>query len=354
MISVLVADDSIFIRKRISRILESDRRISVVGTASNGAEAIEKVKELQPDVITLDVEMPVLNGLEALDQIVKEYSTPVIMLSALTKQGAEVTLKALELGAFDFIPKPATTNEDDLLNFSRDLILKIRSAAVSRLGIVNIKPSMAPNEYKNVNKTPKKRILIDKSKIAVAIGISTGGPRTLLDVIPKIPKGFPGSIFIAQHMPEGFTASLAERLNSISALEVREAKNGDVIKPSVCYIAPGGRHMKVQHMSLSKGTMIKVTDEPVTALYKPSADVLMTSVAEVYGGGAIGIVMTGMGRDGTKGMHEIKQHGGTTISEDKSTCIVYGMPKSVEEAGLSDHVVPANNIPQTVMELIQN
>jgi len=349
MISVLVADDSIFIRKRMSRILDSDRRIKVVGTASNGFEVLEKIEKLKPDVITLDVEMPMMNGLEALSRITGKYKIPVVMLSALTTQGAEVTLQALEMGAFDFIAKPRGADKNEIRKFTRELILKVRTAALSARNGKSLKTRK--KKKTPVRERGTKYRVMDPTKLAVVIGISTGGPKTLLSVIPKISSNFPGTIFIAQHMPAGFTASLANRLNGLSNIQVKEAKNGEVARPSTCYIAPGGRHMRVSHVSLSKGVMIRVGDHPHNALYKPSVDVLMVSVAEVYGANAIGIVMTGMGRDGTKGIYEIKKRGGLAISEDSSTCVVYGMPKSVEEAGYSDYVVPADSIPETIMSL---
>jgi len=352
MISVLVVDDSIFIRKRISKILEADRRISVVGTAVNGADVPEKIEKLKPDVITLDVEMPVMNGLEALETIVREYSSiPVVMLSALTREGAEVTLRALEMGAVDFITKPSATDENEVRKFSRDLTLKIRAANLARKNQA-MKRTAKKVKIKQQTVEFKRNRFMDPTKLAVALGISTGGPKTLLEVIPLLPDNFPGSIFIAQHMPPGFTKSLAERLDGLSRIRVKEARNGEVVAPSVCYVAPGGHHMTVMHMSLSKGVMIRIVDEPKNALYKPSVDVLMTSVAKIYGSNTIGIVMTGMGRDGTRGMKEIKGKGGLTITEHRSSCVVYGMPKSVEESGLSDYVAPANHIPRTLVSIL--
>ncbi|MFP4496735.1 MAG: chemotaxis response regulator protein-glutamate methylesterase [Vulcanimicrobiota bacterium] len=350
MISVLITDDSILMRKRIASILESDRRIKVVGTARNGKESIEKARELKPDVITMDVEMPVMNGLEALKVIVSEMPTPVVMFSSLTTKGAETTIKALEIGAVDFIPKPSSRKElmDD--TFARHLIFKIRSAVFAR---VIKEKSARKTEKKDVKQKTSEKKFVSCKDLAVAIGVSTGGPKTLLKVIPNIPGDFCGSIFIAQHMPEGFTKSLAERLDSLSKITVKEAKNGEMVQPGTCYLAQGGGHLKVMKMTLTEGVMLRISSSPANALYKPSVDELFFSVAEAYGGNTIGVVLTGMGRDGTRGMKKIKSKGGICVSEDESSCIVYGMPKSVEESGLSDYIAVAQDIPGVITSLVK-
>jgi two-component system chemotaxis response regulator CheB len=353
MTSVLIADDSILIRKRITQILEQHPGIKVVGAAVNGADVVDKFKTLKPDVITLDVEMPIMNGLEALEVIVRESTIPVVMLSALTTEGADVTLKALEIGAVDFIPKPPVGDEKANAIFAKELVMKIRAAGLSKLRrhLLDRKPEDEKEREIRRSSDPKKSL--DPKNCGIALGISTGGPKTLIEVIPKIPKNFPCPVFIAQHMPEGFTSSLASRLDTCSKLTVREAKNGEIAKPGVCYIAPGGKHMKIMHMTLAKGVMIRITDEPENALYKPSVDVLFSSVAKVYGRNSIGIIMTGMGKDGTRGMKSIKEQGGTSISEDKSTCVVYGMPKSIEDEGLADIIAPSYDIPHILLSIFK-
>ena len=355
MISVIIVDDSVLIRKRISRILNNNRRIKVVGTASDGLKAIEMVKQLKPDVVTLDVEMPNMNGIEALKIISGEYGTPVLMLSALTKEGADVTLEALELGAVDFICKPRFGSAEEMKEFERDLTLKIRAAALTKNDPKRSKPSrrisarpVKPAPSTGVSK-PLRRNSI---KSVVAIGVSTGGPKALVSLLPKLPADFPCPILVAQHMPKGFTASLSARLNGLSAITVKEARNGESVKPGVCYIAPGNFHMTVHHMTLSKGAMVKVTDRPKNSLYKPSVDILMKSVAQVYGAGGIGVILTGMGTDGTKGVRELKERGGLVIAEDKSSCTVYGMPRSVVESGLADIVAPLTEIPSALKTLL--
>ncbi|MCE1248210.1 MAG: chemotaxis response regulator protein-glutamate methylesterase [Firmicutes bacterium] len=360
MISVFLIDDSVLIRKRITRILDSDRRIQVIGSASNGEEALQKLETIKPDVITLDVEMPKINGLEFLKLIGKKSDIPIIMLSALTKQGADVTIKALELGAIDFICKPTASDPTQMEKFSKELILKIRSAALMKKDSKIQRPAAASNGSSAARPSASALSSIDLSSFkkklsnpAVAIGISTGGPKTLLHVIPEIPADFPAPIFVAQHMPQGFTKSLAERLDSISKIQVKEARNGEAVKPGTCYIAPGDNHLTVMNMSLSKGKMVKVSDQPRESLYKPSVDIMFESIAEIYGGDAIAIVMTGMGTDGTKGIKVIRNRGGKTIAEDKSSCIVYGMPRSVIEAGLADFVLPAPDIPSLLKSLLK-
>jgi two-component system chemotaxis response regulator CheB len=218
------------------------------------------------------------------------------------------------------------------------------------------KPSAAGSAKTASPRTTTIDTSVNRKKLSnplVAIGISTGGPKTLMHVIPEIPADFPAPIFIAQHMPQGFTKSLAERLDSVSKISVKEARNGEAIKPGTCYIAPGDNHLTVMNMSLSKGKMLKVSDQPRESLYKPSVDIMFESVAEIYGGDAIAVVMTGMGTDGTKGIKAIRSRGGRTIAEDRSSCIVYGMPRSVIEAGLADFVLPAMDIPSILKSLLK-
>lgn len=358
MISVLVVDDSVLIRKRISRLLNNHRRIEVVGTASDGLQAIEMIRKLKPDVVTLDVEMPNMNGIEALKVITREFDVPVLMLSALTKEGAEVTMTALEMGAVDFICKPRFGSEEEMKEFERDLTLKIRAAALTKDGKNKTSPAKSSSRTSVTTtaastKSDRPSIQTRRAvKSIVAIGVSTGGPKALVELIPKIPADFPAPIIIAQHMPQGFTASLATRLDGLSAISVKEARNGETMKPGTCYLAPGSFHLTVMHMTLSKGVMIKISDTPKNSLYKPSVDIMIKSVAEVYGAGGIGVILTGMGTDGTKGAKELKDRGGMIIAEDKSTCTVYGMPRSIVESGLADIVAPLFEIPAALKTLL--
>lgn len=337
MIRVLIVDDSAFMRSTLSSMLTADPEIQVIGIARDGIEAVEKVALLKPDIVTLDVEMPRMNGIDALKQIMEKTPVPVLMVSSLTTEGAGVTLDALDLGAVDFIPKNLSELSINIVKIKELLIDKIKK--IGKKGLVKqlIKAPSSPLIMPQSAYTSHRRVNI------IAIGSSTGGPKALQNIIALIPKDFPVPILIAQHMPPAFTKPFAERLNQLSAIEVKEAESGETIRKGTAYIAPGRGHMSVQRKKLTE-TVISVSEERGEHIYRPSVDVLMLSVVENFSGHVLGVILTGLGNDGSRGMKEIKNKGGRTIAESESTCIVYGMPKAVVDAGLADKVVPLDEI----------
>lgn len=342
-IRVLVVDDSFFTRKRLIDMLSSDPEITIIDTAQNGLEAIEKVAKLNPDVITLDVEMAKMDGLTALGHIMKEHPTPVIMVSTLTEEGSEVTAQALLEGAIDFIHKPTDLTGIKLAEVKDELIAKAKGAA--RAQLKRRSDLVHPD---STNKAPDIRLGTAKNKL-VMIGSSTGGPRALIEVLPRLPKNFPTPIVIVQHMPPGpFIRSIAKRIESESNIRIEEAQNDDRLQPGVALMAPGGAHMLIE-----KGGIIKLSHGPAVNSVRPSVDVMMSSGATIYGSNAIGVILTGMGKDGGNGMSLIKKKGGHTIAEHQSTCVVYGMPKIVIDNGDADCIVPLDQVPQEIMKMIE-
>jgi len=346
-IKVLIVDDSYLIRKVISDIFEKDPDIKVVGTANNGKDAVLMSKELDPDVITLDIEMPVLDGLSALKQIMSENPKPVIMVSALTQHGADATFKALSLGAVDFIPKPSAMMSTALEELEDLLITKVKAAVKSKLNIYKFetdanRPKLADIKAKSAIKEVSDKI--------VAIGTSTGGPTALLSIFNKFPEKFPSPVLVVQHMPEGFTNAFSNKLNSSSSLEVKEAEDGDELLSGHGYIAPGHSHMSIE----KKGDKFKINIYKAAKVsgHMPSIDVLFNSVAEYAGSNSIGVIMTGMGRDGADGLLKIKQKGGYTIAQNEETSVVFGMNKAAVEIGAVNEVVPLAQIPDKIIENI--
>ncbi len=348
-ISAVVVDDSAFMRKSISIMLESDSSIKVIGQARDGEEGYNMVKQLRPDIVTLDIEMPRMDGLTALQKIMKDCPTSVLMVSSLTTEGAEVTLKALEYGAVDFIPKELSYINVNIINIRDDLISKIKEIVKQRAirdrlrRVQSISSNKAPVETKTV-------VVHDLPKLnyrSIALGISTGGPFSLQKVIPMLSKKINVPLFIVQHMPPKFTKSLAERLNSLSQLEVKEAEDGETVRNGVVYIAPGGFHMKAERKQLGN-VQIKISKEPSTTLHCPSVDVMIDSVVEVYGKQTLGIIMTGMGKDGLEGIKNLKNLGGSCIAQEESSCVVYGMPRAIVDSGLADVVAPLERIPEII------
>jgi two-component system chemotaxis response regulator CheB len=353
-IQVLIVDDSAFMRKSLSMMLESDSEIKVIGTARDGREAIEKIRQLKPDIVTLDIEMPVMDGLTALKTIMKEMPLPVLMVSSLTTEGAQATIDALALGAVDFIPKELSYVSLDISKIREELIEKVKNIARSRslaFRLQRIRSSTAHIMGEAPTKAPHISGKIERRNYrAVALGVSTGGPMALLQIIPKVPANFPLGIAIVQHMPPKFTQSMASRLNSLSSVKVKEAEDGDALSPASVLIAPGGRHLIFEKTS---GQIIaRITDEPRETLYHPSADIMMSSIAEVINAPLIGVIMTGMGKDGLEGLKLIKQKEGYVVAQDEETCIVYGMPKAAVDEGVADAVVPLQNIPSILKQLV--
>ncbi len=362
-IRVLVVDDSALMRKIISDILNSDPDIKVIDTARNGQIAVEKVEQLRPDVVTLDHEMPVLDGLHALGYIMSECPTPVIMLSAADERGAELTLNAFEYGAVDFIQKPSGTISRDIEQIAQEIRSKVKAAAKAQLKNLHfMEEHVISSETRKTHSDRQKQISNPlrsnprrvMTKKILAIGSSTGGPRALEQVIPKLPQDLRAAVLVVQHMPAGFTASLAQRLNSQSALVVREAKDGDLIQEGVVLIAPGDYHMEVIQKMIDGKTVevISLNKEPRELGVRPCVNVLFRTLAPIYGANILSVIMTGMGTDGAEGVEKIKQAGGKAIAEDERSCIVYGMPKAIVDRGLADRIVPLEMIATTIQQLI--
>lgn len=349
-IKVLVVDDSAFMRKSISIMLEEDKGIKVIGTAKDGVEGYELTKKLKPDLVTLDIEMPRMDGLTTLEKIMKECPTPVMMVSSLTTEGAESTLRALELGAVDFIPKELSFVNVNIIKIREELIRKVKeivSQRSLRRRFRNLRPPsllQKPVEY-----TPRFKSLPKIGYKAVALGISTGGPLSLQKVIPKLTfTSVP--MFIVQHMPPKFTKSLSQRLNDLSSITVKEAEEGEVVKNGTVYIAPGGFHMTLRkHPGFNT---IHISEQPEDTLHRPSVDVMMNSVIDIYGKYTMGVIMTGMGKDGSEAIDRLKKLGGYTISQDQESCVVFGMPRAVIEMGNADVVADLEKIPIIINEAI--
>ncbi len=352
LIKIVVVDDSAFMRKALTMMLESDPGIKVVGSARNGEEGIAKVRQLKPDLVTMDVEMPQMDGLTALRRIMESNPVPVMMVSSITTDGARATLDALELGAVDFIPKQMSYVSLDIVKIKDDLLAKIRDI-VSRKHILmarfrtrrsfrdakdGLNRQQVPPPKPAHQPPPKRRKKID----IVALGSSTGGPPALQTLISSLPRSFPVGIVIAQHMPPMFTQSLAERLDSQSAVTVREAADNDPIEPGTVLIAPGGKHMTVKRYGGRARAVI--SSEPSDTLYKPCVDVMLNSVADAYGANIMTVILTGMGSNGLQGARKVKSGGGIVIAQDENSSVVYGMPRAVADANLTDHIAPIDGI----------
>jgi two-component system chemotaxis response regulator CheB len=338
MIKVLVVDDSAFMRKALTSILQEDPEIKVIGTARDGVEAIQMIQDLKPDIVTMDVEMPRMDGITALREIMQKCPVPVIMVSSLTTEGAKVTLEALEVGAVDFIPKNLAELSVNIVKIKGMLIEKIKT--IGKRGIIKRRPIAKPAETKIETpkvEIPKVRVTTERKVGIVSIGTSTGGPKALQEIIPKLPKDFPVPIVIAQHMPPNFTKPFAERLDQLSHLSVKEAEEGETIKPGIVYIAPGRGHMRLKRRGIE--TLVNISDDKEEFIYRPSVDALMLSVADCFPGRSLGVILTGMGNDGAKGCKKIKENGGRIFAQNEESCVVYGMPRAVIEAGIADKVV---------------
>ena len=409
MYRVLIADDSAFMRKVLTDFFNKQPDFEVAGTAINGKEAINKVMEYSPDLVTMDVNMPVMDGLNALAVIMEQKPTPVLMLSSLTQQGTEATVRALSLGAIDFISKAGgsisklDTIEDELLEKCRNAVkAKVHKIPyVPQKKLENIKPvskSPAPPVMKRVElpvrqglklggaaQTPPSKnssnvfavkrpnVILQArgkpqpeaaskvtpvtmtgmgngSKKLVAIGTSTGGPQALQQVITRLPGNLPCGVVVVQHMPAGFTKALADRLDTISQVSVKEAEDGDIIQPGHVYIAPGSHHLRVREEGSSR--RIVLGQDPPVGNHRPAVNVMYDSVAPI-GKNLVAVIMTGMGCDGCEGMKKIKAAGGYSIAQDEPTCVVYGMPKAVVDAGLADEIKPVQNIAQAIVEAVK-
>ena len=343
-IRVLVVDDSPSVRRALINGLSKDRRIEVVGFARDGIDALERVQALEPDVVTLDVEMPRLNGVRALERIMAECPTPVVMVSSITARGAKVTIEALELGAVDFVLKKASFGSRAVDGLIEELTQKIRHAATANVkGLAGAQAASEDVGATTTSPVATSTVTPPQEKRIVVIASSTGGPQALRLVIPSLPGDLPVPVLIVQHLPAGFTARLSESLDRSSALTVEEAHPGSKPEPGRVLIAPGGLHMV-----LSEAGAIKLTLDERECGVRPAANPMMESVAAVYGASTLGVVLTGMGSDGTRGAGLIKEAGGEVIVEHEATCVVYGMPKSVVKAGYADRIVP---LPKVASEI---
>jgi len=358
MLKVLVVDDTIVYRKIVGDVLKAIPGVEVVGTANNGKIALSKINTLKPDLITLDIEMPEMSGIEVLQELHRHPSPPtVIMLSTLTREGSEMTIKALELGAFDFVPKPdAGTMADNMLKVKQAIEPIVKALKRQKTGL-NLRHRIAPikrPDPKHPKPTGTKvhppRIKT-KSEI-VGIGISTGGPNALTRMIPMLPGNFKAPILIVQHMPPMFTASLANSLNNKSQLDIKEAEDGDLIVPGRVLIAPGGRQMKIVAGQDGISRKIKITDDPPENSCKPSVDYLFRSIAQHYVGRATGVIMTGMGSDGSKGLAQMKKNGSHVIAQDEASCTVFGMLKAPTESGIVDVIAPLDKIADEIIKTV--
>jgi two-component system chemotaxis response regulator CheB len=344
-VRVLIVDDSAFMRTALFRMIASDSDLWVVGTASSGAEALQKVPSLDPDVVTLDVQMPGLDGVETLRRIMAQFPRPVIMVSSATPNQAQITFNALEAGAFDYVPKQLSCTSLDILHIRDELIAKIKAAAESRHA----------EDRLSLPRKPPRSVDLHTRKVPpgppaiVALGISTGGPKALQEILPALPGDLPVPILVVQHMPAGFTAPFAERLNNLCAVSICEAAHGQNVQPGVVYIAPAGSHMTVDRPTDSR-IVICLSGKPEKQVHVPSADVLMESVASAFHSQAMGIIMTGMGSDGAQGMNAIHREGGLTVGQDEQSCAVYGMPRVCAEMGILDRVVPLAQIPHEILQ----
>ena len=359
-IRVLVVDDTVVYRKIVSDVLAEIDGVEVVGVAHNGKIAMSKIKTLKPDLLTLDIEMPEVNGLEVLKYLQESApDTGAVMLSTLTSKGGDMTMQALELGAFDFIPKPQSGTMADNKKAVKDTLEPMLKAFAARKGVKNILSGVTRKGLVRTGESTVKRSATgagtkrQKSEI-IGIGISTGGPNALAAMMPGIPSNIGVPILIVQHMPPVFTRSLAKSLNSRCAIEVREAVNGEPLTPNTALIAPGGKQMKIVAGADGKRRVIKITDDPPENSCKPSVDYLFRSIAHHYVGRATGVIMTGMGSDGTTGLKLMKRNGATIIAQDEASCVVYGMPKSPAEAGIVDTVAPLDKIAAAITGTVQN
>ena len=344
---IIVVDDSAFMRKAIEMMLREESSFEIVATANNGEDALKYIRELKPDVVTLDIEMPGMTGLEVLERIMKDMPTPVIMISSLSTEGADETIKALELGAVDFIPKSLSYVSLDIVKIKDTLIEKIKN--IRSLSKSIIKNVMSPRKKLPVLSLQHNKI--GKKIRFIAIGISTGGPRTLQEVIPRLPKDFPRPVMVVQHMPPKFTKSLAERLDKMSEVRVKEAEHHESVKSGTVYIAPGGKHMKLKKNGTS--LQIEISDTPDNTLHRPSVDIMLESIVDIYGSQTLSVIMTGMGKDGLKGSNSLYGKNGMILSESEESCVVYGMPKAVVEAGIVDRIEPATNIAEAIMDYVR-
>lgn len=353
-IRVLIVDDSALMRKALKEIIMTDSSLDVVGTARDGSDAIEKVRELKPDVITMDINMPVMDGLTAMQHILNESpKTAVLMVSSLTAEGALTTFEALELGAFDYVAKPSGTVSTDIYLVGREIIQKVKLAYKSVNGQSirdRVERSSSARPQKKVEHQKQTELRpIKKATKVVVIGISTGGPGTLMEVLPMLPEDLGAAVIIIQHMPPAFTTSFAKRLDGASQIPVKEVATGDLLQNGSGYLGPGGYQLVVR----GESGLLRLTSTPKT-VFMPCVNVTMESVLSAYGGkNVVGVLMTGMGDDGADAMVKIRKAGGITIAEDESTAVVFGMPKEAIERGGAEIVVPSYKMAEAIIKAVR-
>lgn len=345
---VLIADDSALMRRILTEMLSSDNQIEVVATARDGKEAVTKAQELRPDVVTMDVNMPVMDGLTALQYILLKAPCSVIMVSSLTQEGAFTTLEALELGAVDFVGKPGGTVSIGIKQLKEEIIAKVKAAAQAKL-----RPRRAEKTHALGHRPSRPRFrsnIGQHSLKVVVIGVSTGGPRTLMDILPYLPQDLPAAVLVVQHMPENFTASFARRLDQNCRVVVKEAADGDELTPGKVLVARGGYHLKIEK-STGGGLVARLSRQPGNALYIPSVNITMQSVLEkVPPQNIVGVILTGMGDDGADMMVEIRRHGGYTIAEAEETAVVWGIPRETCLRGGAEVVAPSYSIAEEIIK----
>ncbi len=355
-IKVLVIDDSALVRQMLSDILNKDKAVEVIGTASDPLVAREKIKKLQPDVLTLDVEMPNMDGITFLSNLMRLRPMPVVMVSTLTGKGADITLEALELGAVDFVTKPKLDFANTIEAYSEELVGKVKIAAVAKIRSRDTKKSATQILGNIAPKHDASAIIGRNAGISnfkttdtiIAIGASTGGTEAIREVLEVLPPDTPGTV-IAQHIPEGFSTSFSNRMDKLCAMKVYEAKDGQQVLPGHVYIAPGSQHLLIERSGARY--ICRLNDGPPVNRHKPSVDVLFRSVANHAGKNAIGAILTGMGDDGAKGLKEMQEHGAATIAQDEKTSVVWGMPGEAVKQGGVDQILPLTKIPQELLNL---
>ncbi len=368
-IKVLVVDDSSFFRRRVSEIINSEARLEVIDVATNGKEAVEKAQRLKPDVITMDIEMPVMDGITAVREIMASNPTPILMFSSLTQEGAKATLDALDAGALDFLPKKfedIARNRDEAVTLLQQRVIQIaakksfmRRPIAARPASTTPSPTASPlNRFQARTPAPAAAPSRPASSVArfkasgksyqlTAIGTSTGGPVALQKILTKLPANYPHPIVLVQHMPATFTAAFASRLNTLCKIQVKEAEDGDVLRPGVAYLAPGGKQMMLEGRSGS--AKLRILDGGERMNYKPCVDVTFGSAAKVYNDKVLSMILTGMGADGREGSRMLKSAGSTIWAQDEESCVVYGMPQAVAKAGISSEDLPLDRIAERML-----
>ena len=357
-VRVLVVDDSGFFRRRVTEMLNADPHLEVIGSASNGKEAIEQIEKLHPDVVTMDIEMPVMDGITATRQIMRLHPTPIIMFSSLTTDGAKATLDALDAGALDFLPKRFEDISNDREEARKVLCERVRHLArrpgltpAARPAPVSVKPASTAATSKPGTPVQATAPIRSRGDIRlVAIGTSTGGPVALQEVLSKLPGNLPVPVILVQHMPGSFTPAFAQRLNTLCAITVKEAADGDVLQPATAYLAPGGKQMTIEKKG--EQCIIRITEALTSQTYKPSVDITFSSIAKLYPNNTLAIILTGMGADGREGCRELKQGGSVIWAQDQASCVVYGMPAAVTDAGLTERNLGLNEIGTSISQRV--